>query len=268
MPGTTPTSPRTLLVNNLVAALIASAVMVFVHELAHLVTGLVLGYPGELYAFGVNHGGDPSATDEAVMALAGPAFSLVTGVAMALWTPLRRRADFAHLLWLWFAFTSIQEGVTYLCLTPFGAGDTGYAASLLGIPVALQFVAMAVGIGGMFANARAFAPHMARHAGADPASRNAMTLFPWLYGMIASVALSFVYLSISPADIGAGDQIAIMAAGTSTLVFAPMANIFRRQVADVPYEPLTLKPRPTVGIVVLALLIVGNVLLSFGLQVG
>src|SRR5690606_15175217 len=135
-----------------------------------------------------------------------------------------------------------------LCLTPFGAGDTGYAATLLEIPVALQLVALAVGIGGMFANARAFAPHLARHAGSDQKDRNAMSLFPWLYGMIASVALSFVYLSISPGDFSAGDQIAVVAAGTAILVFAPMANIFGRQVADVPYEPLTLRPLPVVGI--------------------
>ena len=114
---------RSLLINNLVAAVIASTLMVFFHELAHLVAGLALGYPGTLFAFGVSHHGDPSMHHEVIMALAGPAFSLVTGVVLAIWMPLRRQAHFGHLVWMWFAFTSIQEGVAYLCLTPFGVGD-------------------------------------------------------------------------------------------------------------------------------------------------
>lgn len=259
---------RSLLFNNLLAALIASAVMVFVHELAHLVAGLALGHPGTLFAFGVSHHGDPSQSDQAAMALAGPAFSLVSGIVMAIWMPLRRRAHFGHLIWLWFAFTSVQEGVAYLCLTPFGVGDTGSAATLLNIPLPLQFLALAMGIGGMFANARAFAPHLARHAGADQADRNAMSLFVWLYGILASVLLSVLYLAIAPMDVSPGDQIAVIAAGTALLVFAPMANLFRRQVAAVAHEPLRLQPVPVAGLGVLVLLVVGNALLSLGLRVG
>lgn len=259
---------RVLLLNNLLAALVASILMVFLHELAHLVAGLALGHPSTLFSFGVLHHGSPSDADRALMALAGPAFSLVTGVLMQIWTPLRRRADLSHLIWLWFAFTSVQEGVAYLCLTPFGVGDTGMAARLLGLPVAVQLLALLAGVGGMFANARAFAPHMARHAGEDGRLRNAMTLFVWLYGMIASVLLSIMYLAISPADIPAGAQIAILAAGTAILVFAPMAHIFTRQVADVAHEPLRLRTTPVIGLVLLLVLVIGNVLLSFGLPLG
>ena len=259
---------RSLLFNNLVAAVIASTLMVFLHVVAHLVAGLALGYPGTLFAFGVSHHGDPAVHDEVIMALAGPAFSLVTGAALAIWMPLRSLANFGHLVWMWFAFTSIQEGVAYLCLTPFGVGDTGFAATLLGIPLPLQFLALAIGVGGMFANARAFAPHLARHAGADQANRNAMSLFVWLYGMIASVLLSLLYLAIAPMDVSPGEQIAVIAAGTVILVFAPMANIFHRQVATVAHEPLRLRSVPVVGLIVLALLVVGNILLSFGIKVG
>jgi len=261
-------SARTLLLNNLVAALIASALMILLHEQAHLVTGLALGHPSDLYSFGVNHLGSPSEADQVVMLLAGPAFSLVTGVLLQIWTPLRRGAGFGHLVWLWFAFASVQEGIAYLCLTPMGAGDTGMAAQLLGLPLPLQLLALLVGVGGMFLNARAFATHMARHAGPDPRRRNAMTLYPWLYGMIVSVLLSILYLAISPADIPAGNQIAILAAGTAILVFAPMANIFSRAVVDVPVEALRLRAVPVVGLAILAALVLGNILLSFGLRVG
>ncbi|MDN6304097.1 MAG: hypothetical protein L0J57_13780 [Brachybacterium sp.] len=259
---------RPLLLNNLVAALIASAVMIFLHEMAHLVAGLALGHTSVLYSFGVNHLGSPSEADQVVMLLAGPTFSLVTGMLMQLWTPLRRRGDLLHLVWLWFAFVSVQEGIAYLCLTPFGAGDTGQAAQLLGLPVAVQLLALAAGVGGMFLNARAFAPHMARHAGADPRLRNAMTLFPWLYGMIISVLLSILYLAISPAEIPASSQIAILAAGTAILVFAPMAHIFARSVTEMPHEPLRLRAVPVGGLVALAVLVAGNILLSFGFTFG
>lgn len=262
------TSVRPLLLNNLVAALIASALMIFLHELAHLAAGLALGHASVLYPFGVIDRGSPPEGDQVVMLLAGPAFSLVTGVLLQVWTPLRGRADFLHLVWLWFAFTSVQEGIMYLCLTPFGAGDTGQAAQLLGLSLPLQFLALALGVGGMFLNARAFAPHMARHAGADPRLRNAMTLFPWLFGMIISVLLSVLYLAISPAAVPAPAQIAILAAGTALLVFAPMAHIFTRSVAEVTYEPLRLRALPVGGLVVLCVLVLGNILLSFGLRLG
>jgi len=261
-------SVRPLLLNNLVAALIASAVMIFLHECAHLVAHLALGHPSVLYSFGVTALDSPSEADQVVMLLAGPAVSLVMGVAMQLWTPLRRRGDLLHLVWLWFAFVSVQEGIMYLCLTPFGAGDTGMAAQLLGLPVALQFVALAVGVGGMFLNARAFAPHMARHAGQEARPRHAMTLFPWLYGMIISVLLSMLYLAISPADIPAAAQIAILAAGTALLVFAPMSHLFARSVADVPHEPLRLRAVPVGGLVAFALVVAGNILLSLGVRLG
>jgi len=267
-PATSLSPARTLLLNSLVAALIAGALMILVHELAHLVAGLAMGHPGTLYSFRVLHHGSPSASDEAVMLLAGPVFSLVTGVVMQLWTPLRRRGGFGHLLWLWFAFVSVQEGVTYLCLTPFGAGDTGMAAGLLELPAVVQILALLLGVAGMFANARAFAPHMARHAGSDPQRRNAMTLFPWLYGMIASVLLSLLYLTISPSDVPAGAQIAVLAAGTALFVFAPMAHLFAGRVRDVPIEPLRLRAVPVAGLVVLVVLVAGNIALSFGLDIG
>lgn len=265
------TSRRQFLINNLVAALIGATAMVMVHEAAHTAAGVALGHPSTQYAFGVTHEGDPSPTDQVIMLLAAPAFSLVTGVLMALWTPLRSRsghAGFGHLVWLWFAFTSIQEGITYLCLTPFGAGDTGEAATLLGLPVAVQLVALAVGVAGMFANARAFATHLARHAGADHPSRMAMSLYVWLFGMIIQMLLAVLYLAITPVDLSPANQIAVVVAGTAILVFAPMANMFHRQVAGVAHEPLRLPRIPLVGLIAWAALVVANLLLSFGLRVG
>lgn len=256
---------RQLLVNCVVAAVAAVTVMIMVHEAVHLVTGAALGYESTMYAFGVTHAGDPTAGHVAWMALSAPAFSLVTGLLMACWLPLRARGGFAHLAWLLFAFASMQEGVAYLCLTPFGLGDTGAAAVALEVPAAVRIAACLVGVGGMFVTARMFATHLARHAGPDQADRNAFSLFTWLYGMLIMSALTIGYLAITPMEVSPGDQIAILMANTAILVFAPMANIFHRRVADVPHEPLALPRIPVAGLVAIGVLLVINVSLSTGI---
>lgn len=45
----TPGRTRDVIVNSTVAAVLATAVTIFVHELVHLVTGIVLGHGGTLY---------------------------------------------------------------------------------------------------------------------------------------------------------------------------------------------------------------------------
>ena len=60
----------------------------------------------------------------------------------------------------------------------------------------------------------------------------------------------------------------ILAAGSATLVFAPMAMIFQRKMNAQPYEPLKLKPTPVVGLALLAGLILLNQALNLGVQIG
>ena len=253
---------RTLLIACVLAAVIGQTAMIMVHELVHLLAGVALGYPSTMYAFGVDHHGDPSVADEAFMNLSAPVFSLVSGLVMQVWQPFRRRADLLHLTWLFFAFASVQEMVGYLVITPFGAGDTGSTATLLGIPPWVQLLACAVGIAGMFANARAFAPHLMRYAGQDLGRRNAVGLFPWLYGMIICALFTLLYLTLTPAAFPVPALIAVMAANTALLVFAPMANIFLARVADVPPQALRLRPVPVGGLIALAVLVLVNLALS------
>lgn len=72
----------------------------------------------------------------------------------------------------------------------------------------------------------------------------------------------------SPGRWARSSQIAILPAGTALLVFAPMAHIFARRVADVPQEPLRLRAVPVGGLMTLGMLVLGNLLLSFGLRLG
>lgn len=260
---------RTVLVNSVIAAVLGAGLMVVVHEAAHLLAGLALGIPGTQYSYGVEQNGVMTPAQTALTAMAAPIFSAVTGAVMAWWTPLRRRGGFGHLLWLWFAFTSLMEGVAYLVITPFGAGDTADTARALGLGVPVQFVAMAVGIGLMFVVARVFAPHLGRMAGPDRRVRNAYGLFTWLFGSLLGGALALLNLATAGMALGVGEQIVIVLAASVVLVHAPMAMIFAKAMNAQPYEPLRLAPVPRIALGTLVLLVVLNVtVLAAGVAVG
>lgn len=272
-PTSTADDVRSILVNSCVAAVLACGLMILVHELVHLVTGLLLGYPGVLFAFGVDVG-TPTNTDLAIVAISAPIFSLVTGFAMAFWLPLRERGGFAHLLWLWFAFVSIMEGVGYLVITPFGAGDTATTADALGWPFWTRLAMCGLGVGLQFLTAALFAPHVGRHAGDSKPAQLAFTLWPWLFASVVNVSLSLTYLALTSAlnpeaaaSFSAGAYIAVIAASTAITVFAPMAFIFKRRFAQ-ETRPLGLRPLPLAGITGFCLLVALNLFLSRGLPVG
>lgn len=261
---------RTVLFNSVVAAVLGAGLTVLAHELVHLITGLALGFPGVLYAFGVEHIGPATPQQNAIMALSAPIFSLITGFILAFWLPFRRRGGFAHLLWLWLAFTSIMEGVGYLVITPFGAGDTASAAQDLGWPAGVQIAICLLGVALQFLTARLFAPYVGRHAGLEggPRSRQwAFAFWPWVIGSVVNMALGVLYLSLTSADFGLGPAIAILAAGMALLVFAPMAFIFRRSF-DPDYQPLGLKPVPVAGLVAFGVLVAYNLVSLGGFRIG
>jgi hypothetical protein len=121
---------RTLVVHGSVSFVAAHLIVVLLHELAHVVAGLSLGFTNELFPFGVAHSPDPQRWQDAVMLLSAPVFSLVSGLLAMAVQPFRARRGPAHILWLWVAHMSVMQGVGYLLLTPFGVGDTGMAADL------------------------------------------------------------------------------------------------------------------------------------------
>lgn len=262
-----PERPGTLLLNATIAAILGGALTVLVHELIHLVAGLVLGYPGTLYPFAVEHHNDPGAGQRPVMALSAPIGSLIIGAIATAWLPLRRRGGFGHLLWLWFGFTSLMEGVGYLENTPFGAGDTASAAKDLGWPVVAQVVLCLVGVALRFWAARRFAPHVGRHAGLEKRHTWPFAFYPWILGTLANWGLAALYLAVAHAAVSGGEIAAILAAGTALMLFGPMSFIFRRRF-DPTLEPLGLSPVPVGGLVALVATVALNVALCFGLRIG
>lgn len=260
--------PRSILVNSIVAAVLAEALMVIAHELCHLVTGLALGTGGTLFPFGVSPTVILSPTGIALTAISAPLFSLVSGALLAVWQPLRSRGGFGQVLWIWFAFVSIMEGVGYLVITPFGAGDTAATADALGWPLWPRLVACGIGIAGMFGAARMFAPLVRRYAGTERVSTWAFAFWPWVIGSVIDMLLSVIYLSLSAAQLSGGEQMAIVMAGMSAFVFAPMSFIFRGSVVNEPFEPLRLRPVPVGGVVGVVAVLVVNLILVRGFTVG
>lgn len=65
-----------------------------------------------------------------------------------------------------------------------------------------------------------------------------------------------------------GSKVAILAAGSATLVFAPMALLYPKVSDGQTPEPLRLTARPIVGVAAVALLVIVNQLLNRGLQFG
>lgn len=261
------------------AAFVAGHLLVvLLHELSHVVAGLALGFTNELFPFGVVHTPDPGRGDEAVMLLAGPAFSLVTGLLAVAFQPFRRTRGQAHLLWLWFAGLSVMEGVGYLMLTPFGVGDTGMAADLYDAPAVLTWAALALAVLGTVGTARWFAGPAVRHTAGDLGSLRAFTFYPWIVGTLVVLALTALWLALVGdgigAELGPGSVFAVLMGAFALGVFAPMAMPFttgvqRREPGAAGSEPLVLPRVPVLALVVAVVVaLVDLVLLVPGLTIG
>lgn len=255
-------SVRSVLINSCLALFSAIAITIFVHELGHFFSALAQGDSATLYPFGVLSD-DSAGAERAWRAAAGPLVSLVVGALLLAWQPLRHNPGFGHLLWIFIAFTSLQEAVTYLVIAPFGAGDTAVIIESLGLPFFVAFIFLAIGVAGMFGTARLFADHVVRHVQHDVPRMRALAAWPWLITMVADMVLAFVYLVLSPGEFTAGEQIAVMAASTSIAVFAPMSFIFANKIQQ-PHVPLRLSERPIGGIVLAVALVLGNLALTRG----
>lgn len=253
---------RRTTIATLFALLLGSGITVLLHEGAHWITGAAFGVPGRLYSFAVDHESGMTPVQTAITALAGPALSLVLGLIMTTWLPFRHSAGIGHLLWLFVGFTSLEEAVTYLVITMFGAGDTATAAAALGLDnAAVMIGTSAVGIAGMFWAAWRFAPHVRRHAGEDIRLARSLAWYPWLISVVWLIVLQTGQLLIVPAGLSVGEFILILLSSYSITLFAPMSFIFLRRTKADP-QPLHLPAVPTVLIVGYAVLFVLNIVLD------
>lgn len=258
---------KALLVNSVVAAVLATAATIFIHEVVHLLTGLVLGHAGTLYPFGVLHDGTLTNGETAATAIAAPVISLVTGWILLARLPRPAAAGFGHLFLFWLAATSFMEGAGYLVITPFGAGDTAATVDALGWPGWTALVLAVLGIGLMFLGARMLAPHVIRLAGRDRTPGWALAFHPWWIGTIVNMGLSIAYLSLADAGLTDGEATAVVAGSMALLVLGPMSFIFQGKLPD--QRRTHLAPGISVpGLAALVAMVALNVLLVAGRHIG
>jgi hypothetical protein len=191
---------RLLLVNSTIAFALAQPIMVVLHEFAHAVAALQFGlqprvYPGQVID------AVPGTTDQQVVTLlAGPAGSLLIGLAVLLVAPVAR--GFRGLFILWLGALSVQECTGYLMTGPFLAiGDIGSALHLLAAPSWAYWLLFLVGVAGTALLGRHFTRRLltltAPGAGDVAAQLRYLGLFAWLIGAAATLAYAFVSTALA-----------------------------------------------------------------------
>ncbi|GAA3703414.1 hypothetical protein GCM10022204_20790 [Microlunatus aurantiacus] len=255
----------TLIRNGVVAFVTGATIMILLHETSHAVAGALQGYGPTQLPFAVGYTPEPPAGAAALTAIAGPLFSIVSGLLLygidRVVRPLRAR-PYWRLVWLWTVFASLQEGFGYFMIAGLvPAGDTARAFTLWGLPTWMFFAATAFGVGGLFLTARLFADPVIELS-SSITDRRAISVWPWLYGTIGLVLLMGLYVVASP-PVGAGDVVAVMAGAVAVGVYAPMSMMFRSgrvAAADPPQVPT----HPRAGYALLAVLVVINLVLTRG----
>lgn len=229
---------RSRLLTSGIAFTLAFLVMVTLHELAHAVAGKALGGSPVMYGFNVDQGGQTN--PEAILtALAGPVFSLLSGVVV-LALPTDRLPPVWRLVVLWLGLLSVQEFSGYLITGPFThVGDIGSVLARSNVPAVVGWVGFLVGwaltyVLGRHATAR-FARLTTPHEPLAPQLR-ALGLFAWLAGVAAVMILSVGLLTAETVTAGevVFEALGLLASGIFLIFvrfFLPLAQRQPRQGA-------------------------------------
>lgn len=260
--------PNGRIVLHVAAAMIAAGLLtILLHEAAHAVAGLGFGIASRVYPFAAMPVTEPGRDENAVILLAGPAFSLVLGVALSLVIRPRARPGSAYLFGVWFAYTNILEGAGYLIFTPFGIGDTGMVAAAYGVEMTLGWVGFIAGLGIALLLAIRYARRIVPLVPAGDLPRlRALSFYPWMIGVVVAILLSFAWMALADIDLDGGSSIAVAVGGIALGVWAPMAMPFTVKArGDAPdSRPLRLGVFPTLSAVIIVVVIAVNIALLPG----
>ncbi len=259
-------SRKSIIVGSSVALVIGATLMILLHETAHAVTGMILGYahPVQL-PFAVDHGPDISDRDHIIALLAGPAFSLGSGVVGVvidrIVTPFLTR-PFWRMVWLWTIFTSIQEGLGYLQISGIlQAGDTAQAFALLDAEPIAYILATTLGWICLPLTAWLFAIAI-RPMSATLGDKRNLAVWPWMIGTGVLLVLMATYVLLS-ASFDPSVVMAVLAGALAVGVYAPMSMMFGTQRFGAERSPQMPLPA-TGGLILLVLLVVANLVLTRG----
>jgi hypothetical protein len=121
-----------IILDSTIMFVLAFIVTTILHEIAHALTGLMLGSQPILYDTFVEHRGLTDA-GEALTAVAGPLFSLIQGMILfAVFNRMHSAPRMAQLFVLWMAIHGLVNFFGYLINAPFAPyGDIGQVAAYL-----------------------------------------------------------------------------------------------------------------------------------------
>jgi len=257
---------RGRLVTSVTAFALACLVMITLHELAHAVAGALQGNSPVMFGFSVDQ---QSQTNEQaiVTALAGPVFSLVSGL-LVLAVPIGRLAPIWRLVVLWFGLLSVQEFSGYLITGPFAnVGDIGSALQRAGAPAVVAWLGFVVGWGLTYLLARHAVPRFAElTADGQPLApqMRALGLFAWLIGVGVVIVLSIGLLSAGGVSVAivVFEALGLVASG----IFLVFVRLFWPLAERAPHRGGQF-PTPVVAIVlVFVVALARQLLLSGGLH--
>ncbi len=245
---------------------LATLVVVTLHELAHGVAGVALGGEPVVYGFSVDQSTAGAAT-RILTAMAGPAFSLVSGLALLAVRP--RGSGFWSLARLWTGLLSVQEFAGYLITGPFaGVGDVGSALAAGRAPAWLGWLGFVVGWALTYLLGRTATRCLSALTSPDgdpyPVQLRQLGLFAWFAGAALAVVLSLGLLGAGGAEplVVLFEAFGVVSSG----IFLVFVRLFMASAAA---EPRTgsAPALPVVGVVVLlALAVLRQVVLGAGLQ--
>lgn len=228
---------RSALLNAAVAFVLAAMVNSLLHELAHAAAGLAQGLTPTVTPFSVDYRPDPTAGQEIVLALAGPVWSLVMGLALMA-VARSWGTGFVRLFWLWLAFMGVMNFAGYLLIAPFvTAGDTARALTLVGAPGWVFVLVAVVGAALQFGLAYLFAGQVSRYTD-GVAGERVIAFRAWAVGTLVVILLTVAELvMVGPP---AGAIVAVAAYSFAVGIFAPMQFLFRGRVPPQAKEDLGL----------------------------
>lgn len=238
------------LVNSAIAFALALMAVITVHELAHGVAALTQGLHPVVHPLFEDDNASTVGT-KVFIALAGPIFSLVSGVVVLALPQLGAVHGFWRLTILWFGLISVQEFSGYLITGLFtDVGDVGASFALWGTPIWARLLVFLAGWALTYLTGRVATRRLLQltdeSAEVGPQLRD-LGLFAWLAGAAISIILSLPTFDFSVA--GLFEALATVTVG----IFLTFVRLFMRN-QDVRREHPTLG-WPLVGVLVLAALV-------------
>jgi hypothetical protein len=258
-------SPRALFAVSVLIYAAAAWVMVLLHETSHAVAALLFGGRPVLRPSSVD--ADLSHDQGIVVALTGPFFSLVLGLALVALQRARpglggRRG--LRLFLMWFTLFNVYEFVGYLMTAPFlRSGDIRSSLDAMGAPGWVSWLVFVVGVAGWVALGRYATQLLLEAAGPDRPDMLVRLRFLGIFTWFAATALLLVLEGFFDGFKGYAVW-ATVAAGSYVCWVLP----FLKRVRPRPVEPVR-TPSPWLPLAAVAVLfVVQLVWLTPGVRLG